>query len=87
MAQEIPIQPVENPILCNPWDEPGAHWVYNPQTGVPTKQQSRRQAGYWYKTESNYNKGHDGRSVTNLRKKLKSDRLLGCVNTHYSESC
>jgi len=37
MSQEIPIQPVENPILCNPWDEPGAHWVYNPKTGLPTK--------------------------------------------------
>jgi type III restriction enzyme len=44
------IQPVENPILCNPWDEPKAHWVYNPQTGVPTKQESRRPAGYWFKT-------------------------------------
>jgi type III restriction enzyme len=51
MAQEIPIQPVENPILCNPWDEPNVHWVYNPKTGVPTKQESRRLAGYWYRTE------------------------------------
>jgi type III restriction enzyme len=51
MIKEIPIQPVENPILCNPWDEPNAHWVYSPQTGVPTKQESRRPAGYWYKTE------------------------------------
>ena len=51
MVQEIPIQPVDNPILCNPWDEPDAHWVYNPQDGAPTKQESRRLAGYWYKTE------------------------------------
>jgi type III restriction enzyme len=51
MSQEIPIQPVETPILCNPWDEPNAHWVYNPKTGLPTKQESRRPAGYWYKTE------------------------------------
>lgn len=51
MVQNVPLQPVENPILCNPWDEPNAHWVYNPQTGVPTKQESRRPAGYWYKTE------------------------------------
>ncbi len=51
MSQEIPIQPVENPILCNPGDEPGVHWVYNPKTGLPTKQESRRPAGYWYKTE------------------------------------
>ena len=51
MVKEIPIQPVDNPILCNPWDEPNAHWVYNPQSGVPRKQESRRPAGYWYKTE------------------------------------
>jgi type III restriction enzyme len=51
MAKEIPIQPVENPILCSPWEEPNAHWVYNSQTGMPTKQESRRTAGYWYKTE------------------------------------
>ena len=51
MAQEIPIQPVENPILCNPWDEPNAHWKYDSKTGAPQKLQHRREAGYWYKTE------------------------------------
>ncbi len=51
MAQEIPIQPVENPILCNPWDEPNAHWKYDSKTGAPQKLQHRREAGYWYKTQ------------------------------------
>jgi type III restriction enzyme len=51
MVQEIPIQPVENPILSTPWEEPKAHWVYSPHTGMPTKQESRRLAGYWYKTK------------------------------------
>jgi type III restriction enzyme len=51
MSQEIPIQPVENPILCNPWDEPGAHWMYDAKTGAPQKLEHRRPAGYWYKTE------------------------------------
>jgi type III restriction enzyme len=41
MAQEIPIQPVENPILCNPWDEPNAHWKYDSETGKPQKLQHR----------------------------------------------
>ena len=25
----IPIQPVEQPILCSPYEEPDAHWIYD----------------------------------------------------------
>ncbi len=24
---ELPIQPVNKPILCNPYEEPTAHWM------------------------------------------------------------
>ena len=48
---DIPIQPVERPILCSPYEEPDAHWVYNTQTGEAVKQPGRRAAGYWYKTQ------------------------------------
>ena len=48
---EIPIQPVERPILCNPYKEPDAHWVYDTETGEAIKQPGRRAAGYWYKTQ------------------------------------
>ena len=48
---EIPIQPVERPILCNPYEEPDAHWVYDTETGEAIKQPGRRAAGYWYKTQ------------------------------------
>ena len=48
---EIPIQPVERPILCNPYKEPDAHWVYDTETGEAIKQPGRRDAGYWYKTQ------------------------------------
>ena len=48
---EIPIQPVEQPILCNPYEEPDAHWVYDTETGEATRQPGRRNAGYWYKTQ------------------------------------
>ena len=48
---EIPIQPVERPILCNPYEEPDAHWVYDTETGEAVKQPGRRPAGYWYKTQ------------------------------------
>ena len=48
---EIPIQPVEQPILCSPYNEPDAHWVYDTKTGEANKHSGRREAGYWYKTQ------------------------------------
>lgn len=48
--QEIPIQPVDNPIICSPYDQPGDHWFYN-EHGEATRPGYRRPAGYWYKTE------------------------------------
>ena len=47
----IPIQPVEDPILCSPYEEPGLHWLYDTRTGVPSKVPARREASYWYKSE------------------------------------
>ena len=53
MAQQqaIPIQPVENPILCSPYREPDQHWQYDTRTGIPTKTPGRRPASYWFKSE------------------------------------
>lgn len=48
--QALPIQPVAQPILNSPYDEPARHWLYDPQTGVPSVQTGRRDAFYWYKT-------------------------------------
>ena len=48
--QEIPIQPVDEPILCSPYTEPTEHWVYNTDTGRPSRMQGRRPAGYWVET-------------------------------------
>ena len=47
----IPIQPVEDPILCSPYEEPGLHWLYDTRTGVPSKVPAYREASYWYKSE------------------------------------
>lgn len=47
----IPIQPVENPILCSPYKEPDQHWLYDTRTGIPSKNEGRRPASYWFKTE------------------------------------
>jgi type III restriction enzyme len=48
---EIPAQPVNKPILCSPFKEPTAHWVYNTQTGQASQMSGRRPASYWFKTE------------------------------------
>ena len=48
---QIPIRPVENPILCSPYKEPDQHWLYDTITGVPTRIPGRRDASYWFKTE------------------------------------
>ena len=48
---EIPIQPVDKPIICKPYDEPNDHWVYDRETGEASRAGMRRPASYWYKTE------------------------------------
>lgn len=48
---QIPIQPVENPILCSPYKVPDQHWLYDTKTGIPSKTPGRRPASYWFKTE------------------------------------
>jgi type III restriction enzyme len=47
----IPVQPVERPILCNPYEEPNKHWLYNRETGAAECMEGRREAGYYFKTE------------------------------------
>ncbi len=49
--EQIPVQPVERPILCNPYDEPGDHWIYDKDSGAASRAGTRRPASYWYKTE------------------------------------
>ena len=46
----IPIQPVNEPILCSPYEEPDSHWLYDTATGLPSRVQSRREASYWYRS-------------------------------------
>ena len=48
---QLPLQPVEEPIICSPYTEPDAYWLYDTRTGVPAKNPGRREAGYWFKTE------------------------------------
>src|SRR5207249_4213309 len=46
---QIPIQPVENPVICNPYEEPTAHFLY--KNGTPSKISGRRPASYWYRSQ------------------------------------
>ena len=43
--EQIPVQPVEDPILCSPYAEPELHWLYDTRTGIPSKNPGRRAAG------------------------------------------
>ncbi|MBI5441845.1 MAG: DEAD/DEAH box helicase family protein, partial [Deltaproteobacteria bacterium] len=49
---DLPVQPVNKPILCSPFVEPTEHWVYRTDTGVPYRHPDRRPASYWYKTQA-----------------------------------
>lgn len=50
-TSDIPIQPVERPILCSPYEAPALHWQYDRATGEASKMAGRRPARYWYKTK------------------------------------
>ena len=49
-SSPLPIQPVDKPILCNPYEEPTRHWVYSTD-GQAYVVEGRRPASYWYKTQ------------------------------------
>ena len=49
--EQLPVQPVDRPILCNPYEEPRDHWIYDKETGAASRAGTRRPASYWYKTE------------------------------------
>ncbi len=49
--EQLPIQPVEKPILCSPYAEPTEHWMYDTETGEAHRVPGRRPASYWFKTQ------------------------------------
>ncbi|XVJ59533.1 MAG: DEAD/DEAH box helicase family protein [Tepidisphaera sp.] len=48
---QVPIQPVDKPILCSPYEPPLLHWHCDRTSGVWTKAAGRRPSRYWYKTK------------------------------------
>ena len=49
----VPTTAVDDPILCSPYEEPKAHWLYKVVDGVskPTRTDGRRISRYFYKTK------------------------------------
>ncbi len=45
----IPIQPVNKPILCSPYEEPTEHWVHNTETGAASPFPGRWPTRHWFK--------------------------------------
>ncbi len=48
--QQLPIQALNKPIICSPYEEPDKYWFYDKE-GNATQVPSRRPASYWYKTQ------------------------------------
>jgi type III restriction enzyme len=47
---DIPIQPVNKPILCSPYEEPREHWQYKINTDEAFRVSTRRPGAYWFKS-------------------------------------
>ena len=45
------MQPVKEPILCKPYEEPSAYWLYDRETGEASESPGRRPAGHWFRNE------------------------------------
>lgn len=52
---QIPLQPVEKPILSSPYKEPKEHWAYDIGTGMATRIPDRRPASYFFKVQRSAN--------------------------------
>ena len=48
-----PVIVVDNPILCNPFEEPDKYWYYN-ENGEPLQIPTRRPASYFFKDKRAY---------------------------------
>jgi type III restriction enzyme len=49
--EQLPIQPVEKPIICSPYVEPDKFWYFDRTKMEMELRAGRREAGYYYKTD------------------------------------
>jgi len=80
--ETILVQPVESPVICNPYEEPQKYWNYNRETGRAQIEDGRRPAAYWYKIKDAGTKKdqltvafdtEEGRRDLELVNKLRND--------------
>ncbi len=48
---------VDEPIINSPWTEPQYHWLYEKDTGLPSKQPGRRSAHYYFRARRRLDTG------------------------------
>jgi type III restriction enzyme len=48
LPEPAPVQAVEKPILCSPYEEPHEHWQYRDSGAVPERIPGRRPASYFF---------------------------------------
>jgi len=71
---QTPVIVVDNPILCNPFEEPDKYWFYN-ENGEPQQIPTRRPASYFFKTKRAYT-GQTALFAEEQREDLKLINLL-----------
>src|ERR1035438_8048882 len=82
--EQLPVQPVDRPILCNPYEEPRDHWIYDKETGAASRAGTRRPASYWYKTERT---GSAQLTLTGLAEEERDDLPLVSALGEYVRKC
>jgi len=84
----LPIQPVEQPIICSPYTEPTAHWVYDQETGAASKLEGKRPASYWFRYQESSGRSAYQRSLLaeEVRDELPSVNALRSDVKRWRES-
>lgn len=68
MSEDVPVQPVETPVICKPYYEPTEYWEYERSSGTAVRQPGRRPAAYWYKLPD------AGKRIGQMSLELEEDR-------------
>ncbi|HLV81863.1 MAG TPA: DEAD/DEAH box helicase family protein, partial [Chthonomonadaceae bacterium] len=65
------VQPVESPVICNPYQEPAEYWDYDRTSGPASRQPGRRPSAYWYKVEGAGTRGQTALELDEDRRPLE----------------
>lgn len=84
-TENLPIKPIKNLIICNPYKEPNAHWRYKRSRREFVLVPSRRSAGFLVSTQNSKVFDDPGEfieieMVNKIRKRVKQWREKGYAN-------